>query len=150
MNKSSRNILITIFVILWTLIFHYESTRHFYLEPFFGRNLPKLKFLFPPAGWIMFYNVDDSYGLAEVYAVKNNQPTLIDPHRIFETKAVLYDNIHRNVLSTVLASYHRRSFCRFLKRKFPDFDAFLVMEAYYPSMIKTPDKKLYKVEYICR
>ena len=149
-KKFWRNAWITAVVILWTALFHYESTRFFYLNPFFKRDLPKLKFLFPPAGWIMFYNVDDSYGLAEVYGVKNEQPQLIDPHKILETKAILYDNIHRNVLSGVLSAHYQRDFCRFLKRKFPDFDGFLVAAVYYPSVIKTPTKKLYRVEYLCR
>ena len=149
-KRRLKNILISVFVILWTLVFHYESTRHFFLNPLFGRELPKIKFLFPPAGWIMFFNVDDSYGGAEVYGIKNNQAEFIDPHKILETKAILYDNIHRNVLSGALSPYYKRDFCRFLKRKFPHFDGFLVMAVYYPSIIKTPKKKLYRIEYICR
>ncbi|MDO8580528.1 MAG: hypothetical protein Q7S13_03515, partial [Candidatus Omnitrophota bacterium] len=52
--KSVRNIFISLFVIVWLGIFHYESTRAFFLEPLFHRPLYKFKFLFPPAGWIMF------------------------------------------------------------------------------------------------
>jgi hypothetical protein len=141
---------ITVFVIVWTLVFHYESIRYFYLEPLVGHQLPKLKFLFPPAGWIMFYNVDEGYGLAEVFGVRHGNPEFIDPHRIFETKAVLYDNIHRNVLSGVLSSYYGPEFCRFLKRKFPEFENFYVTAVYYPSVIKTPDKKLYQLKYVCQ
>lgn len=144
-----RNTLITVFVILWTVIFHYESTRYFYLNPLVGKNLPKLKFLFPPAGWIMFFNVDDAYGAAEIYGIKDRSPELIDPHRILETKAILYDNIHRNVLSGVLSSYYQRSFCRFLNRKFPEFDGFLAVATYYSSVTKNPSKKLSQVMYVC-
>ena len=98
-----RNILISIFVILWTIIFHYESTRAFYLQPFFEKELPKLKFLFPPAGWIMFFNVDDSYGYAQVYGISEGVAKTIDAHKILRIRAVGYDNIQRNVLSTVLS-----------------------------------------------
>ncbi len=145
-----RNIIISIFAIAWTAIFHYESTRSYFLEPIFQTRLPKTRFLFPPAGWIMFYNVDETCGFTEVYGVKDQHPELIDPHQIFETKAVGYDNIHRNVLSTVLVAPYRKYFCNFLKRKFPKFDEFLVTAVEYPSVIQTPEQKLYKVMYICR
>jgi len=148
--RSQRNLLISVFVVFWTLLFHYESTRNFYLNPLFQMDLPKTKFLFPPAGWIMFFNLDESYGGAEVYGLKSGRPEAIDPHRIFETKAVGYDNIHRNVLSSVLSSYRERDFCRFLRRKFPEYEQFLVAAFYYPSVIKTPNKKLYQIEYVCR
>ena len=145
-----RNICISIFVLVWLIVFHYESTRYFYLEPFFKQDLPKLKFLFPPAGWIMFFNVDESYGLAEVYGVKGGQKELIDPHRIFVTKAVGYDNIHRNVLSGVLSYGIQQRFCSFLWRKFPDYDYFMVVAAYYPSVIKKPGEKIYRPAYVCQ
>ena len=144
-----RKIIISIFVILWTLVFHYESTRHFLLNPWASRQLPKIKFLFPPAGWIMFFNVDEAYGGAEVYGLSQGQPQLIDPHKILETKAIGYDNIHRNVLSEVLSPYRARSFCGFLKRKFPEFNEFTVVATYYPSVVKEPQQKLYKTMYVC-
>ena len=109
-----------------------------------------MKFLFPPAGWIMFFNLDEAYGGAEVFGFKSGHPEAIDPHRIFETKAVLYDNIHRNVLSSVLSPYHKEDFCRFLKRKFPEYEGFVVMASYYPSVISKPLRKLYEPQYICR
>ena len=143
-----KNIVISIFVIFWIVVFNYESVRYFYLEPLFRKNLPKAKFLFPPAGWIMFFNVDESYGLAEVYGVKGSLHERIDPHAIFETRGVWYDNIHRNVLSGIL-SYQEGAFCRLLKRKFPAYDRFLVTAVYYPSIIKTPGKKLYRPAYTC-
>ncbi len=146
---KNRNTWISIFVILWTLLFHYESIRYFYLNPLFHRNLPQMKFLFPPAGWIMFFNVGESYGLAQVYGVKNHHVEEIDPHRIFETKAVLYDNIHRNVLSGILDSFQKPAFCKFLNRKFPQYDEFLIIGSYYPSVIKEPGRKLSRVQYTC-
>ena len=100
---SRRNAAITWFVIAWTLIFQYETLRANYLSPLFRRDLPKLALLFPPAGWIMFFNVDKSYGMAEVYGMRAGQPFLIDPHQIFQTKAIGYDNIHRNMLVSVLS-----------------------------------------------
>lgn len=148
-GSRAKNICVSVFVIIWTLAFHYESVRFFYLNPFFKRELPKIKFLFPPAGWIMFFNVDESYTMAEVYGVKNGRPQLIDPHDIFQTKAIGYDNIHRNVLSSVLYPQRKEDFCGFLKRKFPFYDGFLVAAVYYPSIIKEPAKKLYKVMYQC-
>lgn len=150
LRSARRNAWITIFVVIWIIIFHYESIRHFYLNSLFRQELPKLKFLFPPAGWIMFFNVDETYGLAEVYGIKDTQPELIDPHEILETKAVLYDNIHRNVLSTVTHFYYKKTFCQFLQRKFPDYDSFVVVAVYYPSVIKYPGKKLYQPIYQCR
>ena len=148
-GNQTRNSWITAFVVVWTLVFHYESTRFFYLNPFFKRELPKIKFLFPPAGWIMFFNIDQSYTMAEVYGVKEGKPELIDSHKIFATQAIGYDNIHRNVLSSVLYPQRKEDFCRFLKRKFPNDEGFLVAAVYYPSVIKEPAKKLYKVMYQC-
>ncbi len=144
-----RKIFISIFVIFWTLLFHYESTRHFFLNPFFKQTLPKVRFLFPPAGWIMFFNVDDGYGAAEVYGRKDGRRARMDPHRILATRAVGYDNIHRNVLSEVLSPYQAQAFCRFLKRKFPEFDEFEVVATYYPSVTQEPKKKLYRIIYVC-
>ncbi len=144
-----RSTFITIFVILWTLAFHYESTRAFYLNPLFGRQLPKVKFLFPPAGWIMFFNVDDTYGCAEVYGFKDGQPQFIDPHLILQTRPIGYDNIHRNALSVALDQGLQDSFCRFLKRKFSYFDGFVVTVVYYPSVTKTPSLRYQRVMYRC-
>ena len=55
-----RTTTITWFVIIWTAVFLYETFRASYLSPLLHRQLPKLPLLFPPAGWIMFYNVDKS------------------------------------------------------------------------------------------
>ena len=148
--RHIKDICISLFVIIWILAFHYESLRAFYLNPLFKRELPKVKFLFPPAGWIMFFNVDESYGMAEVYGIKNGQPQLIDPHDIFQTKAIGYDNIHRNVLSGVLDPRKGQSFCRFLRRKFPDYEGFWVVAVQYPSVIRQPGQKLYRVMYRCQ
>ncbi len=145
-----RNKAISIFVILWLALFHYESARHFYLEPFFKRPLPKTKFLFPPAGWIMFFNVEDSYGYAEVYGIKNGQGQVIDPHDILQTRAIGYDNIHRNVLVSVLSQDVSRPFCSFLRRKFPYFESFAVTYVNYPSVTQRPFERLQTVMYECR
>ena len=77
-----------IFIILWLGIFHYESIRYTYLNPLFQRNFPKFKFLFPPAGWIMFYHIDDDFGYVEVYGVKRGESQLLDPHEIFRTRTI--------------------------------------------------------------
>ncbi|MGH7197432.1 MAG: hypothetical protein ACREH5_01660 [Candidatus Omnitrophota bacterium] len=144
-----RNALITIFVITWTLLFHYESLRLFYLTPAFGRELPKFKFLFPPAGWIMFYHVDETEGRAEIIGIKGGKPEPIDPHRIFENRWIGYDNIHRNVLITVLDQRHATSFCRYLKRKFPEYERFAVAYVVYPSNLSAPGKNQVQLSYGC-
>ena len=141
---------ITWFVICWSLVFFYETFRASYLSPLFGRQLPKLPLLFPPAGWIMFFNVDRSYGFAEVYGTRNGQRTLLDPHDIFSTKAVGYDNIHRNMLVGVLSQHEAQPFCRYLMRKFPAYDEFLVVYAQYPDVANQPDTVYRQVAYRCR
>lgn len=148
-EKRLRNICISLFVILWTLVFHYESLRAFYLEPFFARPLPKVKFLFPPAGWIMFFNVDDQFGCVEVYGMRLGAPQRIDPHDILQTRTVGYDNIHRNVLSEVLDPSLKESFCGLLKRKFPEFDAFIITEVEYPSLTRAPHLRIEKAVTQC-
>ena len=148
-NQRLRNIFISVFVIIWIAVFHYESSRAFYLQPFFKKSLPKLKLLFPPAGWIMFYNVDDNDGFVEVYGVYQGQVQRIDPHDIIQTRTIAYDNIHRNILSEVGNVELKLSFCKFLQRKFPDFDNFLVTVVYYPSITKTPHRAIQKVIYQC-
>ena len=60
-KKRTRNTIITIFVIVWLTVFHYESTRGYWLESIFKTKLMKVKFLFPPAGWIMFYKHDVNF-----------------------------------------------------------------------------------------
>ena len=146
----SRNTRISLFVIAWLLVFHYETFRLNYLSPLAGRELPKLKFLFPPAGWIMFFNVDQSYGTAEVYGNRGGEPFFIDPHQIFRTRFVGYDNIHRNVMVGVLSPSVGEQFCGYLHRKFPQYDGFAVAYAAYPDVTQTPPKKSYRVLYQCQ
>ena len=144
-----RNRVITGFVICWTLLFQYETLRANYLSPLLHRPLPKCPLLFPPAGWIMFYTVDPSYGFTEVYAIRGKEPVKLDSHEIFATRAVGYDNIRRNILVSVLSREAAPSFCRYLKRKFPGNDAFAVLYANYPDLIKSPDRVLFQVAYRC-
>lgn len=149
MDPRVRNIIISCFVIVWIAVFHYESTRYFYLQPFFNQPLPPVKLLFPPAGWIMFYSVDDSAGFVEIYGVADGVPVRIDPHDIIQTRTIMYDNIHRNILSEVADRDVKPAFCRFLRRKFPDFDNFAVTVVYYPSLTKMPHRKIQQVIYQC-
>src|SRR5271170_7692465 len=149
MHIQVRNKLISIFVILWLAVFYYESTCYYYLQPLFNRELPRLKFLFPPSGWIMFYNLGDNFGYAEVYGVKNGNPQLIDPHQILQTRAIGYDNINRNALSTVLEPGMSDAFCPFLKRRFPYFDKFLVTYVEYPQLTEQPMERKQVVAYEC-
>ena len=148
-----RDIAITCFVIVWTLFFHYQTFRVNYLQPFFqrtfNRELPRIPLLFPPAGWIMFYRIDPVYGFTEVYGFRGGEPVLLNPHDVLETRAVGYDNIHRNVLVGVLDPDDAPAFCRFLRRKFPTYDAFAVAYGQYPDLIHTPDHVVRQVVYQC-
>lgn len=143
-----RKALISSFVVVWTALFHYESLRYNYLNRWFQADLPKLKLLFPPAGWIMFYRVDRSDGRAEVWGRRGAEAGLIDPHRIFATRWVGYDNIRRNVLITALNQAYAPSFCRYLRRKFPGYDGFVVMEVWTPSVLE-PDRQVKQLAYRC-
>jgi len=144
-----RNAWISALVILWVAVFHYETLRLNYLSPLAGRELPKLKFLYPPAGWIMFFNVDRSYGCAEVYGIREGRPVLLDPHEIFSTRFIGYDNIRRNVLISVLSGAAAPQFCRYVARKFPQYEAFAVAYVAYPDLVERPGEKLYQLAYRC-
>ena len=145
----TRHTRISLFVLAWISLFHYETLRLNYLSPLAGRELPKTKFLYPPAGWIMFFNVDRAYGMAQVYGLRQGTPILIDPHRIFGTRFVWYDNICRNVLISVLSPQAAPPFCAYLERKFPQYDAFAVTYAVYPDIIGRPGEKSAQLAYRC-
>ncbi|MBI3009824.1 MAG: hypothetical protein HYY57_02440, partial [Candidatus Omnitrophica bacterium] len=130
-----RNRIISIFVIFWILLFQYETWRANSLSPLFHRPLPKTPFLFPPAGWIMFFHIGRSYGFAEVYARKDNQWQLLKPHEIFKTRFIGYDNFRRNVLSVALEPRYAASFCRYLFWRLPQYEAFTVAWVEYPDLI---------------
>ena len=150
MDKTrSKNTLITAFVVAWLLLFNYESLRYNYLNPLFGTRLPKFQLLFPPAGWIMFFRVDESEGYCEVFGKIGDKLEFIDPHLIFNNRWIGYDNIHRNVLITVLQPYYAGTFCQFLKRRFPEYDSFTVTEVFYPSNSRQPGKRFMQVAYEC-
>lgn len=165
-RAAVRQTLISLFVLAWIAVFHYETLRLSYLSPLVlrlrsalaptgaaglaGRELPKLKFLYPPAGWIMFFNVDRTYGMAEVYGTRQGRPTLLDPHDIFETRYVGYDNIHRNVLISVLHPSDGPRFCRYLARKFPQYDDFVVAYRLYPDLAERPHESVLRVMYRCQ
>ena len=138
MASKSRNIFISIFVVVWIFIFHYESLRGYYLNAYFKRDFPKLKFLFPPAGWIMFFREEDHFETVEVYGIKNGRPQLIDPHLVFKTRPIGYDNIHRGALFSVVSKVMAPQFCGYMHHKFPYFEDFLVTYVAYPSVINEP------------
>ena len=148
-NLKLRNFLISVFVIVWVVVFHYESVRYFYLQPFFKRPLPKMRLLFPPAGWIMFFNVNDTEGFVEVYGVINGNVQRLDPHEIIRTRNIGYDNIHRNALSAVLSPEMARPFCGYMKRKFPYFDKIIVVAVQYPHLSKNPLERNQRIWYRC-
>jgi len=144
-----RNIFISIFVVLWVAVFHYESLRHFYLEPLAGRTLPKVKFLFAPAGWIMFFRVDKAYGNIDVYGFKGDMPHKIDPHEIFKVRTVGYDNIRRGVIGSAASQRNRRAFCKHLNDNFAYFDNFRIVYTYYPDFIEKPYETYQQILYAC-
>ena len=148
-KKNIRNAFISLFTIIWICVFHYESLRGYYLEPLLGRHLPKIKFLFPPAGWIMFYNVGDQFGNVEVYGVKDGVPQFIDPHQIIKTRFIGFDNIQRGIMGQVLDAPSRKPFCNYLKRNIPYFDRFLITVVQYPSLTESPFKQYQSVIYEC-
>ncbi|MCA9406998.1 MAG: hypothetical protein KC684_10695, partial [Candidatus Omnitrophica bacterium] len=122
---------------------------YFFLQPLSQKPLPKVKFLFPPAGWIMFYHVGDTFGHREVYGIKNDVPQLLDPHDIFRTRTIGYDNIHRGILTSAADPANARQFCHYLQRRFPYFDTFVIKLTYYPEMTTEPYKQYEKIEYQC-
>ena len=149
MILKRHNTAITAFVICWSLLFFYETFRANYLSGFAGFQLLKWPLLFPPAGWIMFFNVDRGYGFAEVYGLRHGQQEIIDPHKIFQTKAAGYDNIRRNVAIGVLSQEAVQPFCRYLKWKFPAYQVFTVVYAQYPDVVNRPDQISRHVAYRC-
>ena len=146
---ASRKFRISVFVVVWLLVFSYESLRYNYLSRWCHAELPKVMFLFPPAGWIMFYHVGDEDGRAEVWGRIGDKRELIDPHRIFATRWIGYDNIRRNVLITALDPAYERAFCRYLRRKFPSYDGFDIVEVWTPSVTKEPDRQIRQTIYRC-
>ncbi len=144
-----RQLSSVVFVVVWIALFFYETLRLNYLSPLLGRALPKLPLLYPPAGWIMFYQIEPRYGYAEVYRINGKSAELIDPHDIFATQAIGYDNIHRNMLVSVLDARRGEVFCAYLKRKFPDAGGFAIVHAEYPDLIASPDRVLRRVSYRC-
>lgn len=151
---TRRNICISIFVIIWLLLFTYQTFRVNHLNPLiqrtFGITLPRVPLLFPPAGWIMFFNINPSYGFAEIYGIKDDRPVKLNPHDIFETRAIGYDNIHRNVMIGVLYPDRANPFCRYIRRKFPLYDTFAVVYGQYPDIIHMPDRFERQVVYRCQ
>lgn len=146
---TRRDIAISAFVVFWLGLFNYETFRLNYLSPLLGRELPKFKLLFPPAGWIMFYRVDEWDGRCEVFGLKGGRRKPIDPHRIFADRYVGYDNIRRNILVTALEGPYAREFCRYLHGKFPEYEAFEVDEVVVPSVLERPQRNIDRPAYKC-
>lgn len=146
-----KKIAIVLFSILWILVFHYESLRAFYLSPLVGKQLPKIKFLFPPAGWVMFYEIQNYWSTAEVYGMIDEKTAKrIDPHKIFQTRFVGFDNIHRNIMVNVMDKRVAPQFCKFLNRKFPDYKGFVIGLIGYPRLVpEKPQTKVSRLLYQC-
>jgi len=97
----------------------------------------------------MFYRVDDADGRAEVWGLRDGRAKPIDPHRIFATRWLGYDNIRRNVLVTALDPVHAPAFCRYLRRKFPEYGGFSVQEVVAPSVTRARDSVFRQEAYRC-
>ena len=150
----ARKAAIWSFIVVWNAVFLYETFRAFQLEPLLRRlhvqaELPKLPMLFPPAGWIMFYKVENAAGGVEVYGVNKGGRTLIDPHRIFSTRYVLFDNIRRGMMFEAVEPGRQWGFCNYLRRKFPEYADFAVTQYEYPSLTDPSVKKLQADDYTC-
>jgi len=160
-SKLIKNSCISAFVICWLLAYHYMSLKQFYLEPLLKKPLPRVPMLFPPAGWIMFYRVDDQFGEIQVYGIEGakligrgrdmtvnySAKHLIDQHEIFRTRTVLFDNIKRGLIHGAVA--RQKQFCNFLEYRFPFYDGFEIRYIHYPSMTKSPEKRIDRVAYQC-
>jgi hypothetical protein len=149
MLTRRRTAYITAFVIVWNAIFLYQTFRYNHIGPLLKTELPAIPLLFPPAGWIMFYQVDSRFGNAEVYGVRGQEVVAIDPHAIFSTRSVLYDNFHRNILIGVAYRERAPSFCAYLQRRFPGFERFAVVYAQYPDIVNQPDTVQRGIAYQC-
>ena len=57
--------------------------------------------------------------------------------------------MRRNVLIGALDAHDAPAFCRYLRRKFPEPEGFVVVYGLYPDLIETPDRILRKVVYRC-
>jgi hypothetical protein len=148
-GKKWRNRCISVFVLLWCLAFHYESVRAFYLEPLIQRPLPKIKFLFPPAGWIMFYRVDNSYAYVRVVGIKDGRDIDIDPHEIFRVRTIGFDNIRRGIIGVAADRHYAPAFCRQLRKRFKEIDYFKVFYHYYPNFVDEPYEQYERLIYTC-
>ena len=97
----------------------------------------------------MFYNVGDNYATVEVYGIKDNIPSLIDPHDIFRTRTIGFDNIHRGIMGAAASPNSAGQFCKFLQRRFPYYDRFAINWIEYPSLTKEPYQTTQNVVYQC-
>lgn len=140
-----RKIAISVFVIFWLLLFHYEALRAFYLSPLAGRDLPKFPVLFPTFGWNMFYSLPNSWSTAEVYGSRNgpSEPERIEADRIFSLNFPGFDFNRRNVIGKVLDPKISGEFCAYLKRKFPAYQDFTIRHAVVTQLVPTRAPKQY-------
>ena len=160
-TKTIRHALISLFVIFWLGVYHYMSLKHFYLEPWLKRPLPRVKMLFPPAGWIMFYQVDDQSAEVQVWGLQKVKLTgsgsnislsydakfLIDPHDIFRTRTIFFDNIKRGLMFGAVA--RQKPFCDYLEKRFPEYDGYEVKYIIHPAMTEKPESKFERIAYQC-
>ncbi|GEM_PF-978650 len=143
-RRELRDRFISCFVVIWLVLFFYNNTRHMLLEPFFRKslhnptfNLAMNKFLFPPAGPIMFYDVGDAFGYHKVFGIKGGQIFELDPHQIYLSRTLFYDNVHRGVLGDIADPGNIPLFCRVMHRRMPEFDDFAVVFRVYPSLMES-------------
>ncbi len=144
-NRAVRDRFITLFVLIWLIVYFYNNTRLMLLRPFIQRHFPRAaahlpvnQFLFPPAGPIMFLHLDDTFAHFVVYGVKDLKLYELNPHKIIQNRTLFYDNTHRGVLSAIADRETAPSFCRMMDRRFPEFDDFVVALRRYRSLSRQP------------
>jgi len=85
------------------------------------------------------------WSTAEVYGLRadTDKPEIIDPHSIFETTFIGYDTLRRNIMMTVLNHEAKAPFCRMLRRKFPEYQSFVVSHTGHNKITPQLSKRVY-------
>ena len=139
--KKGRKILISLLILAGMVLFHYESIRFLYLSPALGR-LPEIPFLFPKNGWTLFYKFENFWVNLEVFgSPKGKNPEWIDPHRIFRTRFWGFDTVPHNSLMNIAIYGTQPEFCAFLKKKFPAYENFLLVQSGYRQLVPRRSEK---------
>jgi len=145
MLPRGRRVFISSLIVIWALVFNYEALRWPYLQPVLNKRLPDIPILYSALGWNMFYKMDNQWMAAEYHGLKDDlPPEQIDPHLIFDTKVFGYDPVKLNLPTpSVFDPKLKASFCRFVNRKLPDYDAVVVSLSGYKQLTPERSEKIY-------